>query len=64
VVSTLWDLEDTDAPHLMEVFYRGLASREPKASALRDAQLSVLQSGLPPYYWASFELIGDGYRTI
>jgi CHAT domain-containing protein len=64
VVSTLWDLEDTDALHLMEVFYRDLAAREPKASALRDAQLSVLQSGLPPYYWASFELIGDGYRTI
>jgi CHAT domain-containing protein len=64
VLSTLWDLEDSNTLHLMEIFYRRLAAHETKAEALRDAQLDVLQAGLPPYYWASFELIGNASRTL
>jgi CHAT domain-containing protein len=59
VVSTLWDLEDHATAHLMTVFYDHLGRHEEKAEALRQAQLEMLNSGDPPYYWAGFVLDGD-----
>jgi CHAT domain-containing protein len=59
VVSTLWELEDHATAHLMTVFYGHLGQREEKAMALRQAQLEMLNSGLPPYYWAGFVLAGN-----
>jgi CHAT domain-containing protein len=59
VVSTLWELEDHATAHLMTVFYGHLGQREEKAVALRQAQLEMLNSGLPPYYWAGFVLAGN-----
>ena len=59
VVSTLWELEDHATAHLMTVFYAHLGRHEDKAEALRRAQLDMLNSGAPPYYWASFELDGE-----
>lgn len=59
VVSTLWELEDHATAHLMTVFYEHLGRREEKAEALRQAQLEMLASGSPPYYWAGFEVVGD-----
>ena len=58
VVSTLWELEDRTTSRLMKAFYRNL-SRENKADALRDAKMDLLRAGLQPYYWASYEIIGD-----
>jgi CHAT domain-containing protein len=59
VVSTLWELEDHATTHLMTVFYDHLSHHEEKAEALRQAQLEMLNSGSPPYYWASFVLDGE-----
>jgi CHAT domain-containing protein len=59
VVSTLWELEDHATAHLMTTFYGHLGLREEKAVALREAQLEMLNSGLPPYYWAGFVLAGN-----
>jgi CHAT domain-containing protein len=59
VISTLWELPDQSTTHLMQVFYGRLAKHEEKAQALREAQLDLVHSGLPPYYWASFEAVGD-----
>jgi CHAT domain-containing protein len=59
VVSALWELEDQSTTQLMTVFYQDLAQHKTKAEALREAQLSLLHGGLPPYYWASFEVAGD-----
>ncbi len=59
VVSTLWDLEDHSTEHLMNVFYSQLALHHRKVDALRTAQLDLLNQGLPPYYWASFQIVGD-----
>jgi CHAT domain-containing protein len=59
VVSTLWDLEDQSTTQLMTAFYQNLAAHHAKAEALREAQLGLLRTGLPPYYWASFEVTGD-----
>jgi CHAT domain-containing protein len=49
---------------MMDLFYAHLAQREPKADALRSAALVMLQSGLPPYFWASFEISGDPDGTL
>jgi CHAT domain-containing protein len=59
VVSTLWELEDHATAHLMTAFYGHLAHHEEKAAALRQAQLEMLNSGAPPYFWAGFVLDGD-----
>ncbi len=64
VVSTLWELEDHSTSHLMSAFYSQLALHHRKVDALRTAQLDLLNQGLPPYYWASFQIVGDPDGTI
>ena len=64
VVSTLWELEDHATAHLMTVFYDHLGRHEEKAEALRQAQLEMLNSGAPPYYWAGFVLDGDPRSSL
>jgi CHAT domain-containing protein len=64
VVSTLWELEDHSTEHLMSMFYAQLAQHHRKVDALRAAQLDLLNRGLPPYYWASFQILGDAGGTI
>jgi CHAT domain-containing protein len=59
VVSTLWEVEDRATAQLMIDFYRHLGHNEGKAESLRRAQLDMLHSGTPPYYWAGFELVGE-----
>jgi CHAT domain-containing protein/Tfp pilus assembly protein PilF len=59
VVSTLWELEDHATAHLMTVFYAHLGRAEGKGDSLREAQLQMLASGDPPYFWAGFEVVGD-----
>jgi CHAT domain-containing protein len=59
VVSTLWELEGHTTEHLMARFYSKLAVHNRKVEALRTAQLELLDKGLPPYYWASFQIVGD-----
>jgi len=64
VVSTLWELEDHTTEHLMAEFYARLGKGESKGEALRDAQRELIKEGIKPYYWASFELVGDPNGTI
>lgn len=64
VVSTLWDLEDESTEHLMTMFYSRLASHERKVDALRSAQLNLLHQGLPPYFWAGVQIVGDPSGTF
>lgn len=59
VISTLWETEDHAAERLMTTFYSYLAHQESKTEALRHAKLELLHAGMPPYYWAAFELVGD-----
>ena len=59
VVSTFWEAEDRATAQLMIDFYQHLGRNEGKAEALRRAQLDILHSGAPPYYWAGFELVGE-----
>lgn len=64
VVSTLWELEDHTTEHLMTGFYSQIANHKRKIDALRDAQMELLNQGLPPYYWASFQIVGDPNGTF
>ena len=58
VVSTLWDLEDKSTDEFMKDFYKHLG-HESKTEALRNAEVDLSRSGAAPYYWASYELVGD-----
>jgi len=59
VVFTLWEVQDQATTNLMVDFYRHLSDHEGKAEALRQAQIQMLKSGAPPYFWAGFELDGE-----
>ena len=63
VVGSLWPVEASSTADLMIRFHRAFAiSRMPVAKALREAQLTVLQS-FPershPYYWSGFVVTGN-----
>ncbi len=64
VVSTLWELADQPTSKLMTQFYAALATHSRKVDALRIAQLELLNEGLPPYYWASFQLVGNANGNL
>jgi len=68
VAASLWPVADDSTKVLMQQFYKGLADDTPAASALRQAQLQLLNDGpgwlartilgqrdfSHPYYWAPF----------
>jgi CHAT domain-containing protein len=63
VVGSLWPVEATNTADLMIRFHRAFArDRMPVAQALREAQLSFLQSSpqrAHPYYWSGFVVTGN-----
>ncbi|MFK8186024.1 MAG: CHAT domain-containing protein [Phormidesmis sp.] len=61
-VATLWSVQDESTSSVMGEFYRQLVeNQKPRAKALRDAQLRLMQnpSYQHPYYWAPFVMIGN-----
>ena len=48
----------------MTVFYEHLGHAEEKGQSLREAQLQMISSGDPPYFWAGFEIVGDPTGTL
>jgi CHAT domain-containing protein len=67
VVASLWAVEDRATATLMEYFYGHLAAGLQVREALRQAQLDFVKDfgeKAQPYYWAGFEVIGDGTRRI
>ncbi|MGE0490504.1 MAG: CHAT domain-containing protein [Vulcanimicrobiota bacterium] len=61
MVASLWRVDDEATARLMVEFYKGLLAGQNKAEALRQAQLAVRSEArwAHPYFWSSFELIGD-----
>ncbi len=62
IVVSLWSVSDASTATLMEELYRNLIEKGlSKGDALRQAQLSLIDSGhyAHPFYWAPFTLIGD-----
>ena len=58
LLMSLWRVEDHATQQLMMQFYEQLGRGHSAAAALRTAQCSLLKTGLHPYFWAAFELIG------
>jgi CHAT domain-containing protein len=61
-LATLWSVQDESTAHFMTQFYTILSQPQTtKAEALRQAQLSLLQSAQyqHPFYWAPFVLVGN-----
>jgi CHAT domain-containing protein len=61
IVSSFWKVDDTATTRLMLAFYRQVLEHRPRASALRSAQLSLLDEPTlaHPFYWAAFAPYGD-----
>lgn len=61
VVVSLWKVADESTAKLMISFYNQLLSGKDKASALREAKLSLLRESkyAHPFYWAPFVQIGS-----
>lgn len=62
-VVSQWKVESKSTTELMLEFHRNLRLRKSKAEALRQAALKLLSSDdyRPPFYWAGFVIIGDGW---
>jgi CHAT domain-containing protein len=61
VIASLWRIDDEGAAELARRFYEGLRTL-PAADALARAQVQMLSTGQwrNPYFWAAFEVVGDG----
>ncbi len=59
ILSTLWQADDKKTRELITHFYENLLTRDlPPIEALRHAQLEMLESGVPVYYWGGFTITG------
>ncbi len=61
VVASLWEVDDESTRDTMTNFYKELAAGQPKAEALRRAQLAVMRDPkfAHPYFWSAFMVLGD-----
>ncbi|HEX5432867.1 MAG TPA: CHAT domain-containing protein [Candidatus Angelobacter sp.] len=67
VVASLWPASDRYTATLMEKFYAHLSQGMDEAVALDRAEVDILQQyghQTAPYYWAAFEIIGEGRGRI
>jgi len=58
VMMSLWTVDDEATTELMTSFYRELAKTNSPATALRAAQLKLLQQRPHPFFWSPFVLVG------
>jgi CHAT domain-containing protein len=58
VVMSLWQVKDDTTSQLMEAYYRNLLAGQGRASALREAMLSLRATRPHPHYWAPFIALG------
>jgi len=54
LVMSLWKVPDDQTQELMEDFYRRVLEGQPRAEALREAQLAMKQRYPDPLYWGAF----------
>ncbi len=59
LVMSLWKVPDAQTQMLMEDFYRRILAGQPRADALREAQLAVKAVFPESFYWAGFVCQGD-----
>jgi CHAT domain-containing protein len=56
---SLWKVPDEQTRELMEDFYRRILAGEPRAEALRQAQLEMKKKYPDPFYSRRIHLSGD-----
>ncbi len=54
LVMSLWKVPDEQTQELMEDFYRRILAGQPRADALREAQLAMKAKHPEPKYWGAF----------
>jgi CHAT domain-containing protein len=59
LVMSLWKVPDQQTQELMEDFYQRILSGQPRAEALRLAQLAMKNKYSHPYYWGAFICQGN-----
>jgi CHAT domain-containing protein len=59
LVMSLWKVPDLQTQELMEKFYRRILQGQPRAEALRRAQLDIRAQYSHPGYWGAFICQGD-----
>ena len=59
VVLSLWSVPSRETTELMTEFYRLMVAGSPKATALRQAQRTMLKKYPHPFYWGAFQLVGS-----
>ncbi|MGG6240957.1 CHAT domain-containing protein [Nodosilinea sp. AN01ver1] len=59
LVMSLWKVPDKQTQELMEDFYKRILAGQPRAEALRGAQLDMKKKYPNPYYWGAFICQGD-----
>jgi CHAT domain-containing protein len=59
LVMSLWAVPDEETKHLMTNFYARILRGEPRAEALRNAQLTIKAAYPNPYCWGAFICQGD-----
>ena len=59
IVASLWPVSDEETAFLMTKFYQDLLTMT-RADALHAAQLKTKKRYRHPFYWAAFQLIGNG----
>lgn len=60
VLASRWPVDDAATATLAGRLAGALAAGQPPAAALRQAQASLADEGLHPFYWAAFALHGRG----
>ena len=56
---SLWMVDDESITKLMAEFYKALLAGQPKAQALRQAQMTLIKENDHPYIWAPLALVGS-----
>lgn len=59
IVASLWKVDDLATSDLMQSFYKNMKTM-PKQVALQNAQQQIKAKYSHPFYWAAFELTGNG----
>ncbi|MGG6240958.1 CHAT domain-containing tetratricopeptide repeat protein [Nodosilinea sp. AN01ver1] len=59
LVMSLWKVPDKQTQELMEDFYKRILAGQPRAEALRGAQLEMKRKYPDPLYWGAFICQGD-----
>jgi CHAT domain-containing protein len=59
LVMSLWKVPDQQTQELMVDFYRRILGGEPRAEALRQAQLELRKRHPNPFYWGAFICQGE-----